>query len=114
VTGIRRKGPHERALGLGAKLHYELVRARKEILRYTVQLTVEMDTSWVPVIRYDTAHGSPHKHIYKRDGKERTQAVDIIYDGDLGYQQAAVMAFKDLEENWEAYCAKFRRGVWPT
>ncbi len=78
-----------------------------------MQLTVEVETGWVPVIRYDTAHGGPHKHIFKRDGKERTQSLDIYYDEDLGYQQAIAMAFKDLEENWEACCVKFRRGVWP-
>ncbi len=113
MTGIKRKGPHERALGPGAKLQYDLLRVKKEILKYTVQLTVETGGKWVPVIRYDTAHGSSHKHVYRKDGKGRTRAVDTTYDEALGYQQATEIAFEDLEENWETYCAKFRKGVWP-
>jgi hypothetical protein len=114
VVGIRRKGPYRRWLGEGAFIDYELLRNKKEILKYTVQLTLEVRGVWVAAIRYDVAHGKPHKHVYRSDGGERTLPVDSTYDSDLGYSQAMSAAMKDVRENWRTYHRRFRGGEWAT
>jgi hypothetical protein len=112
VVGLERKGPYERWLGEGACIHYELLRNKTEILKCAVQLSLEVDGVWMAVIRYDVAHGRPHKHVYRKDGAERTQSVDTTYDPNLGYSQAMSVAMKDVRDNWRTYRRKFSDGEW--
>lgn len=38
---------------------------------YSFQLSGYIDDEWVDLVRYDTAHGAPHRHISYPDGATR-------------------------------------------
>jgi hypothetical protein len=41
---------------------------RGRIVEFVVQYETLVSAQWQPVIRYDTAHGSPHTDVMKPDG----------------------------------------------
>lgn len=51
-------------LRLDARIEYELGNPT----RYAFQLSGFVDGEWVDLVRYDTAHGEPHRHIYYPGG----------------------------------------------
>ena len=57
---------------------YERVKHR--ILRFTVQLEILHSESWIPVVRYDNAHGFCHRDTLNPDG---TQDKTGVFAGDL-------------------------------
>jgi hypothetical protein len=59
---------------------------------------------WVPVVRYDTAHGYAHKDLLRPDG---TREKILLGIGDLN--EALTLADKDSGENWEKYNDRYLR-----
>ena len=60
-----------RPLGRGArKRHYHETR-RGRVVAFVVQLEVELRDAWVPVIRYDMAHGRAHIDLYETPSRKR-------------------------------------------
>ena len=92
-----------RALGEGAReRHYHETR-RSTIIAFVVQLEVELRGSWVPVIRYDMAHGQAHIDVYESPRRKRKQFLDLPAD------EALTLAEEDIKDNWERYQAEFLR-----
>jgi hypothetical protein len=63
-----------------------------------VQLECYLDDKWVPVMRYDTAHGFAHcdrLHPYQKVVKSRVFTQD--------YNEALTFAIQDLSDNWSKY-----------
>lgn len=71
---------------------------RREVLEFVIQLEVEIEGSWQPVVRYDTAHGFAHRDLYQRDG---SQEKVPIYVG--SFADALTYAQIDLNQNWREY-----------
>lgn len=120
--GVRKEeGPFFRALGEGARRRLELVREGKKILDFVVQLEIELETEephgkgkrWVPIVRYDTAHGVPHRDQYNREGRQRKTFLDAQFDILTGYRGVVEEALRDLEERWRVYRERYLRGEWP-
>lgn len=49
--------------------HYHVSKGRK-IVEFRIQLEVFVDEEWYPVVRYDTAHGKPHRDILQPNGEQ--------------------------------------------
>jgi len=49
------------------KRHYHETR-RGKVIHFAAQLEIFYGEKWLPVIRYDAAHGFSHVDRYKRDG----------------------------------------------
>ncbi len=67
-----------------------------------VQLEALIRKNWVPVARYDTAHGLTHLdllHPNRRQDKVLMQEAD--------FNKALDVALTDLLENWEAYFSQY-------
>lgn len=74
------------------------VRLKKEIISFVVQLEVFVKDKWLPVVRYDTAHGFAHKHLFHYSEKpEQTPLFTHNYDEALDFADA------DIKTNWEFY-----------
>ena len=73
---------------------------------FVVQYEVLFNEKWVPVVRYDTAHGFAHKDIIDPDGRE-----EKIFIGIADLNEALILADKDINENWERYKERFLRRV---
>ncbi len=77
---------------------------RGHILRFMVQLESRFkdNDAWVPVVRYDTAHGFAHcdkLHPYEAATKIKMETYD--------YNDALTTAMDDLINNWNTYRRRY-------
>jgi hypothetical protein len=78
------------------------IRARDKIVFFRVQLETLVGTNWMPVVRYDTAHGFVHRDLLDRRG----QALKTpLFNQDLN--DALTFAENDLKTNWISYKERF-------
>lgn len=71
-------------------------------MEFRIQLEVFIGEEWSPVVRYDTAHGKPHRDILHPDGEQTKDWFE-------GYSVAEVLTIgqKDIMENWSVYRERF-------
>lgn len=74
-----------------------------KVIGFVVQLEVEVEGIWRPVVRYDTAHGFCHRDRYKVDGT--VVRHELLPDSD--YNLAFTFASSDVKENWEKWVGDF-------
>ena len=88
-----------------ARLRVKLGTTSGRVTEVLIQLEIRLEGAWHPVVRYDTAHGFPHRDRLDRAGTLTKSAIDLP---DL----AAFMAFaeQDLKDRWEWYRDQFLRG----
>jgi hypothetical protein len=60
---------------MGTRMVVSFERERKTVRKFSVQLEVRLDDTWCKVIRYDNAHGKPHRHTFYPDGSEITPSL---------------------------------------
>ena len=77
------------------------------VISFVVQLEVSLDGRWLPVVRYDCAHGFSHVHWYKRSGEFRREPLS------LSFAESLTMADEDILEGWETHRNRFVEGEWP-
>ena len=75
---------------------------RGEVDSFIVQFETFVFDNWVPVVRYDTAHGYAHKDILHLDG--RKEKIDL---GPMTLKEALVLADRNINENWIKYNHRF-------
>jgi hypothetical protein len=75
-----------------------------QIIEFRIQYEALMDGEWVPVVRYDTAHGRPHRDVLHPDDSETKEWFDM-------YSSAEVLTFgqRDIMENWQTYRKQFEK-----
>ena len=62
-----------------------------------VQLEVLIGEKWLPVVRYDMAHGQPHIDRYEAPMRKTTEPLQLPPGA------AMTLADADINENWERY-----------
>jgi hypothetical protein len=78
------------------------VRVRERIVFFRVQLETRLGTEWLPLVRYDTAHGFAHRDLLDKRGQaEKTP----LFNQDLN--DALTFAENDLKTNWQSYKQRF-------
>jgi len=72
------------------------------IVAFVVQYEVWINGEWHPVLRYDTAHGYPHRDILHPNGTQTKE--DLSH-----YTNAEVLTIgqRDIVENWIPYRAAY-------
>jgi hypothetical protein len=69
---------------------------------HVIQYEARFNDEWVPVARYDCAHGFFHRDICHADGRQDKEALFFNSLADaLNY------AVRDIKENWEQYRARY-------
>ena len=82
------------------------VRARDKIVFFRVQLETLVGKNWMPVVRYDTAHGFAHRDLLDRRGQvDKTP----LFNQDMN--DALTFAENDLKTNWVFYKERFMEGL---
>ena len=71
---------------------------------HVVQYEMSREGEWLPVARYDTAHGFLHMDLYTVRGPVKYR----IFVPDLS--QALTFALDDFKVNWRLYKHQFRGG----
>lgn len=82
------------------------IRLRSEVISFVVQLEVMVKGNWFPVVRYDSAHGFAHKHLFHYRRKPE-QTPMFTHD----YAEALDFADADIKINWEFYRERFLEEV---
>jgi len=74
------------------------------IVDFCIQYEALIDGEWVSVLRYDTAHGHPHRDTIHSDGSETKEWFNM-------YSSAEVLTFgqRDIMENWSLYRQQFEK-----
>ena len=67
-----------------------------------MQLEVLVKDKWFPVVRYDTAHGFAHKHLFHY--REKPEQIPLFTHN---YAEALDFADADIKTNWELYRERF-------
>lgn len=83
---------------------HEHVSEKGVITGFVVQYEILHVGRWMPVVRYDNAHGFAHKDVMHPDGTK-----DKILIGEASLSDALSMADKDIRENWENYRERYMR-----
>ena len=89
-------------LGPADRLREHHERGKRKIISFTVQYETLRQGKWLPVVRYDTAHGFAHRDLYDLQGKASKTPLFI-----LDYNQALTFAESDLQVNWQVYRERF-------
>jgi hypothetical protein len=92
-----------RALGEGARERHYHETSRGSVAAFVVQLEVELRGAWVPVVRYDMAHGQAHIDVYETPRRKRKQFLA------LPSGEVMTLAEEDIRDNWERYQEEFLR-----
>lgn len=92
----------------GDVLRLRIATEHGEVRGFTVQYEATVDDERVPVVRYDTAHGRPHRDVLDRRGE--TIRKDWLPES-LGNKGALEEANQDLRTNWGQYRKAFLRGT---
>ncbi len=84
------------------RYHHNLVWGR--IIRFRIQYEAQIGEKWQPIVRYDTAHGRPHKDILHPDGTQ-----DKVNFHGYSREEVLTMGERDIKANWRRYRAKYER-----
>jgi|SRR5581483_5455202 hypothetical protein len=76
---------------------------RDQVIEFIVQLECLFDDEWVPIVRYDTAHGFAHRDLLhpSRPTEKKEMPVNNFNEG-------LTFAIRDLAVNWEKYRERYR------
>ena len=75
-----------------------------KIVRFCVQYEAFITGKWHAIVRYDTAHDSPHRDLLNPDG---TQEKQVLH----GYSAEEILALgeRDLKTNWKRYRVEYEK-----
>lgn len=79
------------------RLRVLILTVRGRVEDFVVQLETFID-KWVPVVRYNYAHGFPHRDLLYADGRKEKEKLTI-----MSLEEVVIFAIKDLRENYITY-----------
>lgn len=77
---------------------HEHTRVGRRVTGFSVQIEMFWKARWVPIVRYDTAHGFAHQDYYHPDG--RVDKMPLFHQT---LNEALDYAENDLRRNWARY-----------
>jgi len=85
-----------------ARVYFELERDR--VLSFVVQLECLFNGDWSPIVRFNTAHGFPHRDTLHPSGEIAKTELPA-----RNYNEALTFAIQDLSQNWERYRRRYEQ-----
>ena len=85
----------------GVRFRIRFTTTRGHVTKFVVQLEVQRESLWQPVVRYNTAHGRPHRDLYRKDGSVAKQWLDLTLDDALTY------AIKEIKDSWRRHAERW-------
>lgn len=82
------------------------ITVRGRVLSFVVQYEATVNDMRVPIVRFGTAHGRPHRDQMFLNGRQEK----LWLPEELSYNQAMRIAENDIESNWKRYREAFYRG----
>lgn len=76
----------------------------RDVTHFSVQYLAEFESTWHPVVRFDTAHGAPHMDVMWPTGNRETRDLKGLDNRD-----ALTYALGDIDSRWEFYRERYER-----
>ncbi len=89
----------------GVQIHVYFETLNGVVVNYVAKLVKLKNTKFYEIIRYDNAHGCPHKDILDINGKVIRKTWYDFFDN----HQILDMAIKDLKDNYALYIERFEK-----
>ncbi len=83
--------------------HYHVLE-KGAVTAFTIQYEAEIDGEWRAIVRYDTAHGRPHKDILHPDGTETKEEFPYYT-----HLEVLTLGQNDIRKNWKQYRAWYEK-----
>jgi len=74
-----------------------------KVIHYVVRLECVIRGKRYGVMRFDNAHGRPHRHTLGTTGR----TIDKVWYDKLSYSEGLTEAIEDIENNYEFYRERF-------
>ena len=84
------------------RLRFRIVTRKGRVVDFLVQLELFVKNKWWPVVRYDFAHGFPHRDVLTTRGEEEKTPLSLE-----SLEQCVQFAEQDLEDRHEWYIEQF-------
>lgn len=93
----------------GTSLRVRINIDRGEVTEFVVQLEYHIgDDTWLPIVRYDSAHGRPHRDILDPSGETiKKDWLDDLLGHAVSMAEGLNFGQNDLKRNWPAYRGTF-------
>ena len=75
---------------------------RGQVTDFLVQYEAHLAGRWEPIVRYDAAHGQPHRDVLRREGPSEKAWLP-----GRSHAEAMEEAIHDIRTNWAAYRAAY-------
>ena len=87
-------------LGDSNRDRYRLFRRTEkgQVLVFRVQYEALIEGKWRPVVRYDTAHGYPHRDMLHPDGSQEKAGFPQRTNAEV-----LTLGQEDIKRNWQTY-----------
>jgi len=76
---------------------------RGRVVSFVVQLELHIGGRWRPVVRYDSAHGDAHRHLFRPGRRSSRESLAMSMADGLTYAES------DIRSCWAQYVGNFRR-----
>jgi hypothetical protein len=83
---------------LNDRIRFRFKKEKGEIIDLVLQYEAMINGKWMPIVRYDCAHGFFHRDVIHPNGDKEKKMIDVP---DLRF--AFSFAKQDLEDKWEWY-----------
>ena len=67
-------------------------------MRFCVQYEAWIGDEWMPIVRYDTAHGRPHKDLLHPNGTQSREEFRSF-----AVEDVMALGERDIKSNWRMY-----------
>lgn len=84
-------------------LRTRFITDRGKVVWFSAQYETMDAGERLPVVRYDSAHGTPHRDLLRRDG-----TAEKTWFEEMSLGEALTMGIQDIRANWRSY----RRQYW--
>lgn len=87
------------------EIHISFETLNGSLIRFVVKLVLKGDDSFFELVRFDSAHGCPHKDTLNPNG----EVVRKVWLDLLSNKQALDLGIKDLKDNYSLYVERFNK-----
>ena len=88
------------------KLRMRITTEKGNVVNMVVQYETLFNNEWVPIVRYDCAHGFFHRDVMKPNGDKEKQAIQI-----QSLEDALNYAEQDIKDRWEFYKERYFKKI---
>lgn len=88
------------------KLRMKIIVEKGKVINMVVQYETFFNSKWIPVVRYDCAHGFFHRDVLFPGGEKEKQTINIT-----SLEDALNYAEQDIKDRWGFYKERYMKKI---